>query len=120
MAFALACFRLKTEGRNLPGWEWVMKRILAAALIVTFACAAQGGAHGQSMGQGAPGEMKGGRGHRGANDYKKEDVKPKVDEQAYKEALQKIPDSKEKYDPWGGVRSDNAVKPKQPAKQPAK
>ena len=60
----------------------------------------------QGFGQGAPGEVKGGRGHKGANDYKKEDVKPKVDEKAYQEALQKIPDSKEKYDPWGGVRSD--------------
>lgn len=96
-----------------------MKRILAAALLVAFACAAQGVAHGQGFGQGAPGEMKGGRSHKGANDYKKDDAKPKVDEQAYKEALQKIPDSKEKYDPWGGVRSDNP-KPKQPAKPPAK
>ena len=65
-----------------------MKRILAAALLVTFACAAQGAANAQSMGQGAPGEMKGGRGHRGATDYKKEDSKPKVDEKAYQEALQ--------------------------------
>src|SRR5258708_5451035 len=101
----------------------MMKRIFAAALIVTFACAAQvavrGGANAQGFAQGAPGEVKGGRGHKGANDYKKEDVKPKVDEQAYKEALQKIPDSKEKYDPWGAVRSDSA-KPKQPIKQPAK
>jgi len=96
-----------------------MKRIFAAALLVTFACAAQGVAHAQGLAQGAPGEMKGGRGHKGANDYKKEDAKPKIDEQAYKEALQKIPDSKEKYDPWGGVRSDNS-RPKQPASQPAK
>jgi len=63
--------------------------------------------------------MKGGRGHRGATDYKKEEARPKVDEQAYKEALQKIPDSKEKYDPWGAVRSDTP-KPKSPAKPPAK
>jgi hypothetical protein len=94
-----------------------MKQILAAALLVTFACAA----HAQGIAQGAPGEVKGGRGHRGANDYKKEDVKPKVDEKAYQEALQKIPDSKEKYDPWGGVRSSDSgktdrAKPKQPVK----
>ena len=91
-----------------------MKRILAAALLVTFACAVVGcgpcsGARARRA------EMKGGRGHKGANDYKKEETKPKVDEQAYKEALQKIPDSKEKYDPWGNVRSDDARKPKQPA-----
>jgi hypothetical protein len=100
-----------------------MKRILVAALLVTFAWAAQGAANAQGFGQGAPGEVKGGRGHKGANDYKKEDVKPKVDEKAYQEALQKIPDSKEKYDPWGGVRSDSAktetrtdAKTRQPAK----
>jgi hypothetical protein len=28
---------------------------------------------------------------------------PKVDEKAYKAALERIPDPKEKYDPWGGV-----------------
>jgi hypothetical protein len=92
-----------------------MKRIVVTALLVTLACAAQSAANAQNIGQGAPGEVKGGRGHKGANDYKKEDVKPKVDEKAYQEALQKIPDSKEKYDPWGGVRSDS-TKPKQPAK----
>jgi hypothetical protein len=97
-----------------------MKRILAAALLVTFASAAQSTANAQGVAQGAPGEVKGGRGHRGANDYRKEDAKPRVDEKAYQEALQKIPDSKEKYDPWGGVRSDSikaaGAKPKQPAK----
>ena len=99
-----------------------MKRILAAALLVTFACAAQGAANAQGFAQGAPGEVKGGRGHKGANDYKKEEVKPKVDEKAYQEALQKIPDSKEKYDPWGGVRSDSAktATKADKAKQPGK
>lgn len=29
--------------------------------------------------------------------------KPKPDDKAYKAALQRIPDPKEKYDPWGGV-----------------
>jgi hypothetical protein len=28
---------------------------------------------------------------------------PKVDEKAYKAALERIPEPKEKYDPWGGV-----------------
>jgi hypothetical protein len=97
----------------------MMNRSLAAVLLVALACVAQGAANAQGMAGGAPGEMKGGRGHKGANDYKKEDARPKVDEQAYKEALQKIPDSKEKYDPWGVVRSDTA-KPKTPAKPPAK
>lgn len=34
----------------------------------------------------------------------------KVDEKAYKAALERIPDSKEKYDPWGIAR------PAEPAK----
>jgi hypothetical protein len=36
-----------------------------------------------------------------------------ADEKAYKAALQRIPDSKEKYDPWGGVvPADSSKKPK--------
>jgi hypothetical protein len=36
-----------------------------------------------------------------------------ADERAYKDALQRIPDSKEKYDPWGGlVPADSGKKPK--------
>jgi hypothetical protein len=37
----------------------------------------------------------------------------KADEKAYNSALQRIPDSKEKYDPWGVAR------PAEPAKEPA-
>jgi hypothetical protein len=37
----------------------------------------------------------------------------KVDEKAYKAALEKIPEPKEKYDPWGIARpADPAKKPK--------
>ena len=36
---------------------------------------------------------------------------PVVDEQAYKDALERIPEPKEKYDPWGGAR------PTEPAKK---
>ena len=40
--------------------------------------------------------------------------KPQIDEKAYKAALERIPDSKEKYDPWGVARpSGPAKKPKQ-------
>jgi hypothetical protein len=35
---------------------------------------------------------------------KKEEKKPVVDEQAYKAALERIPEPKEKYDPWGVAR----------------
>jgi hypothetical protein len=31
---------------------------------------------------------------------KTEEKKPEVDDKAYKAALERIPDSKEKYDPW--------------------
>ena len=41
----------------------------------------------------------------------KADNKPKVDEKAYKAALERIPEPKEKYDPWGGAR------PSEPAKK---
>jgi hypothetical protein len=43
-------------------------------------------------------------------DNKKTEQKPKVDEKAYNEALKRIPEPKEKYDPWSGARP--ADKPK--------
>ena len=36
---------------------------------------------------------------------------PKVDEKAYKAALERIPASKEKYDPWGAARPSDSTKP---------
>ena len=45
-------------------------------------------------------------------DKKTEPKKPEVDEKAYKAALERIPDPKEKYDPWGVAR------PAEPAKKP--
>jgi hypothetical protein len=36
--------------------------------------------------------------------------KPKVDEKAYKAALERIPDSKEKYDPWAITKPADAAK----------
>jgi hypothetical protein len=54
------------------------------------------------------------QGKRHNSDEKKPDQKEnKVDEKAYKAALERIPDSKEKYDPWGIARpADTAKKPK--------
>ena len=46
------------------------------------------------------------------DDKKTEEKKPKVDEKAYNEALKRIPEPKEKYDPWGGARPSD----KKPAK----
>lgn len=42
----------------------------------------------------------------------KQHATPKVDENAYKAALERIPEPKEKYDPWGVAR------PTEPAKKP--
>lgn len=47
-----------------------------------------------------------------ADAAKPADNKPKVDEKAYKAALERIPESKDKYDPWSGAR------PSEPAKKP--
>jgi hypothetical protein len=50
--------------------------------------------------------------HQGDAPAKKQDTTPKVDENAYKAALERIPEPKEKYDPWGVAR------PSEPAKKP--
>jgi hypothetical protein len=38
--------------------------------------------------------------------------RPKVDEKAYKAALDRIPAPTEKYDPWGSARSSTPAKPR--------
>jgi hypothetical protein len=54
----------------------------------------------------------GGKRHQG--DEKKTEQKKPVDEKAYKAALERIPEPKEKYDPWGVARpAEPARKPKQ-------
>ncbi|KJC62490.1 hypothetical protein UP10_04055 [Bradyrhizobium sp. LTSPM299] len=55
-----------------------------------------------------------GRRGGGGGDDKKTETKPKVDEKAYKAALDRIPEPKEKYDPWGVTKpaADPAKKPK--------
>jgi len=68
----------------------------AAALLALLVVPAQA-----QMGGG------GGRHHRGDDSAKTDPRKAKADEKAYKEALKKIPDPKEKYDPWGGARSSD-------------
>ncbi|MCP3372529.1 hypothetical protein [Bradyrhizobium cajani] len=70
--------------------------VMAAAVLALAAGSAEA-----QMGAGS---------RRHANDAKP-DNKPKVDEKAYKAALERIPDPKEKYDPWSGAR------PSEPAKK---
>ena len=48
---------------------------------------------------------------KGEESRKAEEKKPVVDEKAYKAALERIPEPKEKYDPWGVAR------PAEPAKK---
>jgi hypothetical protein len=40
-----------------------------------------------------------------------EEKRPKVDEKAYKAALEKIPTPTKKYDPWGSARSGELAQP---------
>jgi hypothetical protein len=54
-------------------------------------------------------QMGGGKRHQGDNN-KTEQKKPQVDESAYKAALQRIPEPKEKYDPWGVARPADPAK----------
>ena len=53
----------------------------------------------------------GGKRSRGDDDKKTDQKKSKVDDAAYKAALERIPEPKEKYDPWGVAR------PAEPAKK---
>jgi hypothetical protein len=58
-------------------------------------------------------QMGGGKRHQGDDNKKTETPAKKVDEKAYKAALDRIPEPKEKYDPWGLARpGDPAKKPK--------
>jgi hypothetical protein len=59
----------------------------------------------------------GGKRHQ-SDDKKAGQPKNKIDDKAYKAALERIPEPKEKYDPWGVARptepaKDAAKKPKQ-------
>ena len=75
-----------------------MKSFRAAVAVATMALLAMP-AHAQT--------------NRPKEDAKKtEEKRPEVDEKAYKAALERIPESKEKYDPWGVAR------PAEPARKP--
>ena len=59
----------------------------------------------------AQAQMGGGR-RQPSGDKASDQKKPQVDEKAYKAALERIPEPKEKYDPWGVAR------PPAPEKKP--
>ena len=72
--------------------------IVALALLTAPASAQMGG---------------GGKRNHGGDDMKNEAKASKVDDKAYRDALKRIPEPKEKYDPWGIARpADPAKKPK--------
>ena len=55
-------------------------------------------------------QMGGGkRGHK-SDDTSVANKKPKVDDKAYQEALKRIPEPKEKYDPWAVTKTPDADK----------
>ncbi len=51
-----------------------------------------------------PAQAQMGSGVRHRDVLRPEKKKPQIDEKAYKAALDRIPVSKEKYDPWGAAR----------------
>jgi hypothetical protein len=53
-------------------------------------------------------QMGGRRNH--GDDKKADQKKTQVDDKAYKAALERIPEPKEKYDPWGVARPSDAAK----------
>ena len=62
-----------------------------------------------------PAHAQMGKRNQGGDTSKKDDsAAKKVDDKAYKAALERIPDPKEKYDPWGVTKpaADSAKKPK--------
>ncbi|HWX58841.1 hypothetical protein [Bradyrhizobium sp.] len=67
----------------------VMATVLVALLVVPAQAQMMGG---------------GGRGKNTSDLKGPEQKKPVVDEKAYKSALERIPEPKEKYDPWGVAR----------------
>jgi hypothetical protein len=49
-------------------------------------------------------------GRKTQGDEKKDAPVKKIDDKAYKAALERIPEPKEKYDPWGVARPADPVK----------
>jgi hypothetical protein len=91
---------LQSKPANRDGRETdAMKRLMVTAAVLALIALP---AHAQM----------GGGGKRGKTDDKKTDdsASKKVDEKAYKAALERIPDPKEKYDPWGVARPADANK----------
>jgi hypothetical protein len=79
--------------------SWVIAAAILALLPGVLALPAQA-------------QMGGKRSRGGGDDAKSEQKKPQVDDKAYKAALERIPEPKEKYDPWGAARPTEPDKKK--------
>ncbi|MBC7576736.1 hypothetical protein [Tardiphaga sp.] len=66
-----------------------MRTVLVATMALAFLAAPASAQMGGKRSQGSEGP--------------KTQEGPKVDEKAYKAAMERIPEPKQKYDPWGGV-----------------
>ena len=81
---------LKRRGIGAGGETEVTKIITVAAAVLAL------------IAMPASAQVQGKRNQ--GDQHKKEEKKPEVDEKAYKAALERIPEPKEKYDPWGVAR----------------
>jgi hypothetical protein len=96
--FAAVLLRDSLE-RATAGRMIAMRSVAMAAAILVIAVLALMPAQAQMGGGGG-----GGRHRQGGDEAKSGQKKPQVDEKAYKAALDRIPEPKEKYDPWGVAR----------------
>ena len=55
-------------------------------------------------------QMGGGKRGQKSDNTNAADKKPKVNDKAYQEALKRIPEPKQKYDPWAVTESSDADK----------
>ena len=55
-------------------------------------------------------QMGGGKRGQKSDNANAKDKKPKVDDKAYQEALKRIPEPKQKYDPWAVTKTSDADK----------
>ena len=107
MVGVMAVRELGMADRKPPRSVWTRTARIAVAALLLLAAPAYA-------------QMGGGKHHRDG-DEKGAAQKPKVDEKAYKAALERIPDPKEKYDPWGVARAPDAAKiPSKASKKAAK
>jgi hypothetical protein len=95
--FAAADRRSKFAAGEARGELGMKVLTVAATLLALLVLPAQAQ-------MGGMGKRGGGNGGESKTDAKK----PKIDEKAYKDALKRIPEPKEKYDPWSGARPATA------------